>query len=170
MSQDQVLHIIEVSEKVNNSIPPGRIQYNGIQPFASDGLELWLRTKEDGLEIAVHHIIGPNFRPILHKRYRDFEGICTVKGSVLTFREHLSWTRFEQISAGYVVRLVDTLQPKVFKPHNAPLNLLIERLVCLSIGLAANDHSQIEYVLQFQDGLEFRQLVKRENVSDIFGP
>ncbi|MHB8830751.1 MAG: hypothetical protein ACYC44_01385 [Patescibacteria group bacterium] len=169
MNQNQVLRVIEAREGLN-SIPSERIQYNGVQPFTSDGLEFWLRIKDDGIEIAIHHIIGPNFRAILHDRYRDFEGICTVKGSVLTFREHLPWTRFEQISEGYVVKLVDMLRPKNFKPHNALRDLLMERLMRLSIGLATDNPSEIEYVLQFQDGLEFRQRVKRENASDVFGP
>ncbi|MDD5759879.1 MAG: hypothetical protein PHI06_12450, partial [Desulfobulbaceae bacterium] len=63
-----------------------------------------------------------------------------------------------------------TLRPKAFKPHSALRDLLIQRLVSLSIGLAADNPSEIEYVLQFQDGLEFRQRVKRENASDVFGP
>jgi len=168
MSQDQVLRITEAREGVN-SIPPERIQYNGVQPFASDGIELWLGIKEDGIEIAVHHTIGQNFRAVLRKKYQDEVG-CIVKGSILTFRERLSWARFEQISAEYVVRLVDTLRPKTFKPHNALQNLLMERLICLSIGLAADDHSQIEYVLRFQGDLEFRRRIKREDASDVFGP
>ncbi|MDD5760352.1 MAG: hypothetical protein PHI06_14895 [Desulfobulbaceae bacterium] len=168
MSQDQVLRIIEAREGVN-LIPPERIQYNGVQPFASDGIELWLRAKEDSIEIAIHHAMGQNFRAVLRRKYQEEVG-CIIKGSILTFRERLSWARFEQISAEYVVRLVDTLRPKAFKPHNALRNLLMERLVSLSIGLAADNPSEIEYVLQFQDGLEFRQRVKRENASDIFGP
>lgn len=150
-------------------IPAERVHYDGVQPVADDGVELWLRVERDSVEVAIHHILGANLDRFLREKHKGDEQHPLVNGSITTFKERLSWDRIAELTVRHVVRLVDAVRPHALNPHHVLHTFLMERLVELRIKRTA-DGSGIEYSLQFQDDLTLTQHVPRKNCSDIFDP
>ncbi len=150
-------------------LPPERIFHERIEPFAFDGLELRVRMTEEGAEVGIQYLMGPDFKEAIGRRLRKQDRFV-VNGGILFFQERLSWAQLDRLAADRTIWLRDLLHLKAFNPARAAHSLLMVRFTGLTIRVPEDDITALEFDLRFEEGLTFTQRVARTEWSDIFDP
>lgn len=151
-------------QNATHVISSEKICFEGVQPLAFDGIDLWLNITPQGIEVTVNHIVGPNLETLLRKKYKG-SYLIQVKGSLLRFQDHISWDQFTEMSGEHTFKPIDIVKPNALR--KVLHHFMMDQVKSLIIRIDPDDPTLIEYILRFNGGHEMKQRVKRDNTSDV---